>query len=331
MVMLKTAALLVVVLLVLGYVVISNISAAAYWLNYILDPAKGLSLGMVLVISLILGVLHGATPDEHTWPITFSYAVGSYSTKGGVKAGLAFSSGFTVQRAILTTLGFLGLAAIYKEYNLDGPVYVIVGIAMTMAGAYILNKGKYIHLPLDRLLHGKKHHTETAERVPLHEAELKKVPLRMAVAHGLIAGWGFGPYAAIITFILAPRLPGLIYAPLPGLFFGIGTTIMQMIFGAIFAGLARIKNISENQVARIGRKTAGRTLYYGGFMFAIIGILIIAFPALDAMAINTGLVIPNLDSFGMATILVLVVVGVFGIGNLAYGIMQVMKQERSAA
>jgi len=41
-------------------------------------------------------MLHGITPDEHTWPITFSYAVGEYSTRGGMKAGFLFSLGFTI-------------------------------------------------------------------------------------------------------------------------------------------------------------------------------------------------------------------------------------------
>ena len=109
-------------------------------LAYILNPTAGLTLGAIVLISFILGILHGTTPDEHTWPITFSYAVGSYSTSKGMKAGFVFSAGFTLQRAFLTTLGFLGLAAIYKAYNLDGPVYVIVGIVMAIAGAYILNK-----------------------------------------------------------------------------------------------------------------------------------------------------------------------------------------------
>ena len=293
--------------------------------NFILSPPSDLSIGTIIAISLILGMLHGATPDEHTWPITFSYAVGSYSTRKGMKAGFVFSSGFTIQRAILTTLGFIGLAAIYKTYNLDGPVYVIVGIVMAIAGAYILNKRKYLHLPLDIIFKGKKHHSDFAQRMPLHESEVKEVPVRMAFVHGLIAGWGFGAYASIITFILAPQVPGLIYAPLPGLFFGIGTMIMQIIFGAMFANIGKRRQLSEEQIKYIGRKTAGRTLYYGGFLFAIIGALIIFFPVLDNVAISTGLVIPNLDSIGVATVLVLGVVGIIGIGNLVLGIREMLK------
>ncbi len=290
-------------------------------LAYILNPTAGLTLGAIVLISFILGILHGTTPDEHTWPITFSYAVGSYSTSKGMKAGFVFSAGFTLQRAFLTTLGFLGLAAIYKAYNLDGPVYVIVGIVMAIAGAYILNKKIDLHLPLDRLF-GSKRHTVKAERSPMHD-----VPVRMAFVHGLVAGWGFGAYATIITFILAPQVPGLLYAPIPGLFFGLGTMMMQIIFGAIFANVARIKRLTEQQIRFIGRRTAGRTLFYGGFIFSIIGLLIVFFPVIDNWAISTGNPIPNLDSIGVATMLVLIVVGIFGIGNVILSFYEIMKHK----
>src|SRR5579875_37995 len=127
-------------------------------LNTLLNPPADLTVASIIVISYILGLMHGITPDEHTWPITFSYSVGSYSTRGGIKSGFVFSLGFTAQRALLTTLGFLGLAAVYRMYNLDGPVYILVGVAMFIAGSYIL-KGKYIHLPIDALLRGKEHHS----------------------------------------------------------------------------------------------------------------------------------------------------------------------------
>jgi hypothetical protein len=31
-----------------------------------------------LIYSFLFGLLHGILPDEHTWPITFSYAIGWY-------------------------------------------------------------------------------------------------------------------------------------------------------------------------------------------------------------------------------------------------------------
>ncbi len=326
----KTAIIILVAIAAIAALLIA--AASSPYVGYLLNPPSNLTLGTILIISLILGILHGATPDEHTWPITFSYAVGSYSTKRGMKAGLAFSSGFTIQRAILTTLGFIGLAVIYKQYNLDGPIYVLVGIAMVIAGAYILNKRRYLHIPFDAIFKGgAEHHTLSSKRIEPPEAKLKQVPLKMAIVHGLIAGFGFGAYATILVFILSPQVPSLIYAPLPGLFFGIGTMIMQIIFGAIFSNLARLKKLKEHEVEYLGRKTAGRTLYYGGMLFALIGILIVLFPVIDNIAISTGNPLPNLDSIGVATLLVLVVVGVFGIGNLVYGIIEMSKlSERRA-
>jgi len=296
-------------------------------LNTLLNPPGGLALPVIILISFLLGMMHGATPDEHTWPITFSYAVGSYSTRKGMKAGLLFSAGFTAQRALLTTLGFLGLAAFYERYNLDGPIYVIVGIVMAVAGSYII-KGKYIHLPIDRILGVGGHHTERASRVSENMAHGREVPLKMTVVHGLVAGFGFGAYATIIPFVLAPQVPSVIFAPLPGLFFGLGTMAMQIIFGAAFANLAKAKKLKEEEVAMVGRSTAGRTLYYGGLAFAIVGLLIVAFPILDQLSLATGNPVPNLDAINVGFLLVVSVVGVIGVGSLIKSFREVSSMSK---
>ncbi|GAB6944350.1 hypothetical protein JCM14467A_11320 [Vulcanisaeta sp. JCM 14467] len=290
-------------------------------INFLLHPPSQLPVVEILIVSLFLGMLHGITPDEHTWPITFSYAVGAYSTKGGMKAGFLFSLGFTIQRALLTTLGYIGLAYFYMKYNLDGPVYFVVGLVMAIAGSYIL-RGKYIHIPIDVLLGGHQHHTNEAKRIPLHEAHPREVPIKMTIVHGLIAGFGFGAYASIITFVLAPEMPSIWYAPLPGLMFGIGTMIMQVILGAVFGGLLRAKKFTEEEVKYVGRKTAGITLYYGGLVFALVGLLIIFLPQIDAWAISTGIPIPNLDAIDIGFLLVISVVGIIGL----YGIIKSYKE-----
>lgn len=283
-------------------------------LNFLLNPPANLTVTVVIGIALILGMLHGVTPDEHTWPITFSYSIGSYSSRRGMKSGFMFSLGFMIQRAVLTTLGFLGLATIYKMYNLNGPVYIVVGIAMFAAGAYV-SRGKYVHIPIDSLLGGKQHHTESAERIQPHE-DISDVPLRMATLHGLIAGFGFGAYATIITFILAPQMPNIFLAPLVGLAFGFGTMLMQIALGAAFANIMRVKKLTVDEVKFIGKSAAARTLSFGGIAFVLIGMLIAAFPILDAFALSTGNSIPNLSSIGVASGLVIAVVGVIGLGSL---------------
>ncbi len=299
------------------------------FISFLLSPPKGLSLGLILFVSYVLGLLHGATPDEHTWPITFSYAVGSYSTKKGMKAGFLFSLGFTIQRALLTTLGYLGLAYFYLKYNLDGPVYVVVGFVMAIAGSYIL-KGRYLHIPIDVALGSRLHHTDEAKRVPLHEAHEKEVPLKMTIVHGLIAGFGFGAYATVITFILAPQVPSLIYAPLPGVMFGLGTMTMQVLFGAVFASILKLKKLSEDAIKVVARKSAGKTLYYGGLAFMLIGILVIAIPPIDSFAISTGIPIPNLNALDIGLLLVLVVVGVIGVWGLISSYREVVAEAKAS-
>lgn len=288
-------------------------------LGFLLDPTGHLTIPVILAVGFILGLLHGGTPDEHTWPITFSYSVGSYSSRGGLKAGLTFSGGFTLQRTILTALGFLGLATVYTVYNLDGPLYVLVGIVMFVAGWYLL-RGSDIHLPFDhwierllgRFFQDHTHHTTTAERTPLPESELRPIPIRMAIVHGFVAGWGIGGFATIIVFILAPQMPNVGWAALAGTMFGLGTMVMQMITGALFARLARLKKLTLPQMQRIGRSTAARTLYIGGLAFVAVGAVVAALPGLGGYALSTGSAIPNLDSIGYATVLIVLVVGVVG-------------------
>ncbi len=185
-------------------------------------------------------------------------------------------------------------------------------------------------MPLDRLFGSKKeHHTGEAQRLPLHETEIKPVPLKMATLHGFVAGWGVGAYATIITFILAPQMPSVFFAPTVGLMFGIGTMCMQIVLGAVFANIMRVKKLTVDQIKYVGRSAAARTLYLGGLAFAIIGALIAAFPILDQIAISTGNPIPNLDSIGVAAILVISVVGLIGFGNVYRGYREMTRSRES--
>ncbi len=299
-------------------------------LDFLFSPPAGLTLVEILALAAILGLLHGITPDEHTWPITFSYAIGSYSTRGGMRSGFVFSAGFTAQRAVLTTLGYLGLASVLLATHLDGVIYLLVGALMFIAGSYILH-GRYLHLPLDRLFGGREHHSGRAERRPGDEDTPRPVSLRMALGHGFIAGWGIGGYAAILVFVLAPRVSSILLAPLVGVAFGLGTMAMQVILGAVFASLIRRGRMTSDQVRFIGQKTAGRTLYFGGFAFVAIGAVVTAFPALLAAGLSTGTSIPNLDFIGVAFLLIIVVVGVIGGWSLLMAYRESRRMGHSAS
>ena len=53
-----------------------------------------------LLNAFLLGLVHGITPDEHTWPITFSYAIGSYSTWRGIARRADLFAAFAAQQAL---------------------------------------------------------------------------------------------------------------------------------------------------------------------------------------------------------------------------------------
>jgi hypothetical protein len=103
------------------------------------------SVGLALVGAFVLGVVHGVTPDEHTWPITFSYAVGSFSARRGMRSALAFSLGFTVQRALLSEVAYLGLLSVRENPTWNAVIYLLVGVVMVAAAFYVLRLRCTLH------------------------------------------------------------------------------------------------------------------------------------------------------------------------------------------
>ncbi len=282
-----------------------------------------------LVIAFILGLVHGITPDEHTWPITFSYAVGSYSTKGGMKAGFIFSSGFTIQRAIMSEVAFFALEGVFITAGAFGVTYIFVGVAMLLAGMYIKNKKIYPHWHFieERLaiVTGLHKHNSKYEKLefehkinPLEskdaDAKLKAVPLRLAFLHGLIAGFGFGAFALIIYTVLSPAMPNAFWGWVPGALFGLGTMTMQIIFGGVFGRwLTKVKRLTNKGIAFVSRTISSDVLLYGGIAFAVVGSLILAFPEILSFGIITPVKIHNLHDLDVGFFIVIFVVVVISI------------------
>lgn len=282
-------------------------------------------LFVVLLTSYLLGVIHGITPDEHTWPITFSYAIGSYSSKKGMKAGILFSSGFTLQRAIISEIAFLALAGIFMSSFIDGLSYVVVGIAMALAGIYILRREHVAHYHgiekvLYRIFGIHKHNEEKEERELTHMANPvmdetgKPIPLKLAFVHGLIAGFGFGAFALILYTVLAPAMPSIYIGFVPGLLFGLGTMTMQVILGAGFGKwLTRAKNLTKKGIQTVSVGVTTYVLTYGGLAFFAAGLALLAFPQIGSFDIITGIKIHNLDSLGLGFFMVVITVAVLGV------------------
>jgi hypothetical protein len=280
---------------------------------------KNVGLVTALVLSYLLGIVHGVTPDEHTWPITFSYAVGSGTTKGGVKAGLVFSTGFTVQRAILSEVAYFALAGIFMTSFVFGVTYLIVGLVMFLAGIYIKRKSIYPHWHLieEKLgaffIHRKS--KGQMEKELQHKADpsaekddvgMRPIPSKMAFLHGLIAGFGFGAFALIIYTVLAPAMPNPYFGFLPGLLFGLGTMTMQIAFGAAFGKwLTEVKRLTIKGIHFVSRSISSDVLEYGGLAFVIGGIAVLLYPGLINIGINTGIKVHNLDNLGIGFFLVI--------------------------
>lgn len=269
------------------------------------NPTHISSWATIIVVALLLGMIHGITPDEHTWPITFSYAIGSYSTKRGLRSGIIFSLAFTLQRAIASELAYLGLSRLYTFTALNNIVYIIVGILMAVAGFTIMRRKTIFHFELPFL---KAHHIHSKQG---NETWLKDPKPWMPAVHGFVAGWGFGAFATIIYTVLAPATHSALWGWVPGAIFGLGTMVMQALAGALFGYIAVKRGLSAVAIRNVALKTASNTLTWGGIAFVIAGILGQAFPNATSRGINTGLHIHNLDSFGLAFLLVIIcVVGI---------------------
>ena len=232
-------------------------------------PAEALSY------SFVFGLLHGILPDEHTWPITFSYAIGGATGKEGIKAGFYFSAAFTVQRMLIAELSRLAIAPFLVSPTVNGIVYVFVGMTMSAAGLVVLRRNRYPHLHLDLHLH------EIAQLDPVapdkdaeHQGSVAAPPAKWTIVHGFIAGFGFGGFSLFINTVAAPAMPNPWIGFLPGLFFGLGTMLMLIIIGGLLGSALRLaRSLTPQEIKRIGAQTGGRTLFFGGLLFALAGAL----------------------------------------------------------
>ncbi len=262
-------------------------------------PIAG-SVGAALLTAFLLGIVHGITPDEHTWPITFSYAVGSYSSRGGMRSGFLFSLAFTLQRAIASELAFFALAGLLAADRWQYGIYVVVGAVMAASGFYLLRTGRIPHLFHSHAI------DDTEPAVP--DAPSARATTWLPLLHGFIAGWGTGAFALIVYGTLAPAMPSAWFGFLPGLLFGLGTMVMQIVFGGAIGAWAARRKLGERALRYVARSVSGKTLAYGGLAFVLAGIVGIVAPALLAGSFATGIHVHNLAHLGIGFVLVVIVV-----------------------
>lgn len=275
------------------------------------NPAAGLGPGIALVTAFFLGLIHGITPDEHTWPITFSYSVGAYSTRGGMRTGLLFSLAFTLQRAIASELAYFAVTWLIVSARWNFVLYVVIGALMLLSGWYVLRRHRLLHL-----FHS--HSLDDSE-------EPRALPGYMPLVHGFVAGWGTGAFALIVYTVLAPAMPSAAIGFLPGLLFGLGTMAMQILFGAAVGRWMARRRLADAARAWVARTVAGRTLFWGGIAFIILGIAGIAFPGLGELGVNTGVRVHNLARIDAGFLLALLV----PLGAGGYAMIRSLREVRA--
>ena len=226
---------------------------------------------ILLLGSLGLGMLHGVIPDEHTWPITFSYSVGSATGRGGMLSGLFFASAFTLQRAIMAQLVYFALASYLAfDESLNTEVYVAVGIAMSVAGYLILSDRLPSWHPLARFLRNRGH-THYDEK-----GASRRVPTHWCIIHGFIAGFGVdtGLFTTFVYLVAVPAMPASYLGFAPGAAFGFGTLIVLLAIGSVFGGVCQIaRKVGPDRVKQFGARVGARSLLYGGMIFIVAGLL----------------------------------------------------------
>jgi hypothetical protein len=263
------------------------------------------TLAVDLLTAFLLGLVHGITPDEHTWPITFSYAIGGYSTRRGMRAGVIFSLAFATQQAVASELAYLGLTQWFAFERLDAIIYVVVGIVMVAAGLFVTGRGTLPHL-----------HLWGMGRLGSMPSEPRELRPWMPAMHGFIAGWGIDAFSVIIYTTLAPAMPSAATGWLPGFVYGIGTLCVQAAAGAAFGFWAARRGLPREAIRSISLTTAARTLLWGGCAFTLFGVSALVFPALAEIGITTPLRVHNLHTLGLP--FVLVVFTVAGIGVTSF-------------
>jgi hypothetical protein len=272
-------------------------------------PAHLPTLWLALLGAFALGIVHGITPDEHTWPITLSYAVGSCSPRRAMRSALAFSAAFAFQCALLSELAYLGLVVVRESAVWNAAVFVVVGAFMVAAAAYMLRLRQrytlHLHLWPPRIKVCGRHDHE-------HGHATRAPTPAMAAAHGFVAGFGIDAFGVIVATVLAPAMPSSALGWAPGALFGLGTMVVLAGAGALVGALVRRRRLSQDLAQRVAQQAAGRTLLTGGAMFSVVGVAGLLDPSLMSAGIATGIPIHNLDELdvGMALLLGVLLVAI---------------------
>jgi hypothetical protein len=126
---------------------------------------------------------------------------------------------------------------------------------MSIAGAIVLRRNRYLHLHLLGHHHEEAREMGTSLSIPTREHDPSAVPAvappppRWTIVHGFIAGFGFGGFSLFVNTVAAPAMRRPWLGFLPGLVFGLGTMIMLVVIGYLFGAAMRwTHRLSEQEI-----------------------------------------------------------------------------------
>lgn len=223
--------------LVLAAVISLAIMVAILSMPEILLPIAGgvlRTLNAILPLALfIIGLIHGLKPDEHTWPITVSYAMMQRNLRGVLAATAVFNGTLTLVWAALSAAISLLPGALFRGVY-DWLVDVLVGVTMIAVAAI------YIHR---------------------EEAKADAPDYKAIWIHSLAAAFG------VLALALAVKT---LYSAIPtafvGLLFGVGSFMGQLaVVISAYKGLLRIVK-APHMLVRAGRMAL---LFLGFFLIGL--------------------------------------------------------------
>lgn len=181
----------------------------------------------------ILGLVHGLTPDEHTWPVIFGSSLNQKRMQKAVYTAFFFALAATIPWIILAAI-FSILGTVFYRESWEVYFHLVLGLAMLLLGGYALI---YSHTPHFHIGH-KKGHNDKAPKKPFN--------LTQIIIYGLILG--LGPCAPVLLMYgFAAESQRLSIGIFSGLLFGLATMITLSILAAIFSGFANLAKIKVRQ------------------------------------------------------------------------------------
>lgn len=207
-----------------------------------------------LLSIFLLGLVHGLTPDEHTWPVIFAYSVQQKKIKKSIKTAVYFALAATIPWTILAAIvGYLGSILIPETWEVY--FHILLGGAIILLGIYTVI---YQHIPHLHIGHQKGHQ----DKPP------KPFKTKQAFIYGLILG--SGPCAPVLLMYgFAAQSQSVLIGIFAGLLFGLATLLTLGILAGILGGLVQYAQ------AKIRRNLSKILAYISGFVLIVFGTYLI--------------------------------------------------------